>query len=199
MIKYGSPEYWKLSLAEKEAIRGRSVTTAGRETRVGGYGTPEYWSAKIAAKQAALRAAKVEPAPLVRGEEYNIHVWQSCDPGYVKRFKPTTKGWYCLRETAAPPTAPPTAPPLPANGAEVECPRGTVYDAPTFGGCDPGYRLEKRWGFDTCICEVRDPYVPEQDKTARDVGLGGLAGIVDMLPTIIIGGIVIAAMGMLKK
>ena len=33
------------------------------------------------------------------------------------------------------------------------CPRGRQYQAPLFGGCDPGYYREKLWGRDLCICE----------------------------------------------
>jgi hypothetical protein len=43
---------------------------------------------------------------------------------------------------------PPTTPEPSGN-----CPRGRQYQAPIFGGCDPGYYREKKWGRDLCICE----------------------------------------------
>lgn len=160
------------------------------------YGSPEYWALSPVEKEAvrgtqpratALELAKrPKPIPARKPEKKGFFNWLFQTPF-----------WTPFEDTRSPPLSPLAT--SPSSEAIGECPRGSLYEAPLRGDCDLGYRMDKRWGRDMCICEARDPYVSEADKIPRDVGLGGLEGIVSMLPTLIVGGIIIAAISMLKK
>jgi hypothetical protein len=78
-------------------------------------------------------------------------------------YKPDTEPGYAGQEEVRPtpkiPSIPlptwikPNSGPVDPETAPGVCPRGRQYQAPIFGGCDPGYYREKTWGRDLCICE----------------------------------------------
>lgn len=77
-----------------------------------------------------------------------------CPSGYRCRGVGETSE--CVKKADPPPDpdpwwkSDPDPAPAPASGP---CPRGREYQAPLFGGCDPGYYREKSWGRDMCVCE----------------------------------------------
>lgn len=232
--RYGTSAYWRKKIAAKQAELKKAKVTGGAIEFVGDttykvIPAKEAAEAKVAKEAAAAREiakakeeaerdirarereseekrAREEVAKCSRGTEYNIHFYQSCIAGYVKRFKPTTKGWYCLCETAVG-TAADTGVITPPDTGVVECPRGLMYDEPLIGKCEAGYT-----SFDPglgqspiCICTARHaeamgllkPIVPKEDGIG--IGIGGLEGIVNILPVAIGAGVLISILSMFKK
>ena len=93
-------------------------------------------------------------------------------------------------DTTTPP--PPTPPPTPPT-----CPKGTIYTRGLFQECDTGYYQGDLPGGGlmgkgaACICA--EGYKPdEEDKP-------GLNQLFDYVPVLVLGGVVIAAIGLFKK
>lgn len=100
-----------------------------------------------------------------RGDRYNIHFYQSCDPGYTKKWDPADF-YYCQCDAAVP-TPTPSPPPTPIPPPTPECPRGTWYDIGILDKCDAGYSkkyspwTKTQW---YCSCDA-DPGKPGEEPT----------------------------------
>ena len=167
-----------------------------------------------AAREVRLReeaaAAVAVSTPCARGAWYNISFLQGCDPGYVKKFDFGRKMYYC-ECVSTPPTTPPAEPTPPTAG----CPEGLFYDATWYQACKEGYVEYSLKGHNKCVCSAKMAeakaqldalYVKENGYGDGDgdgdgifAGFEGIGNVTKYIPVLIIGAIVVAAIGMFKK
>ena len=181
-----------------EAIRTAARNAANYKRQL------EEEAARVAAEKARLKTQNLCP----RGDWYNINFTQSCDPGYEKKYENTRKLFYCKCMTA-PPQTPST--PEDATTPTAGCPEGLFYDATWYQKCKEGYIEYSIKGHNKCICSARlaeakaqldSLYVGENGNGDGDgifAELGDLGKVTEYIPVVILGAIVVAAIGMFKK
>jgi len=183
-----------------------------RITQITAPWTDESLNARIEKMMSAACPPPVTPPAEVcpRGSMYSPLPFQSCDPGYTRKFDWRVLGYNCFcTETGAVPPAPPVTPPvIPPE----KCSRGAIYTRGMFQECDPGYYQGDIPGAGipgmgmACICAEGyiPPHIEEENgilpgKLFEIPDLSGISQIFNLLPFMVIAAIIIAALGLFKR